>query len=94
MNVGININITAGSLKINRCSYLEVNYIHGAIINTADFVITDIDGVFKLNVPKGAKLIVSFIGYTTETVVAKPSMEVVLKDDSQMLGEVEVVAYG
>ena len=56
--------------------------------------ITDIDGVFKLNVPKGAKLIVSFIGYTTETVVAKPSMEVVLKDDSQMLGEVEVVAYG
>ena len=56
--------------------------------------ITDIDGVFKLDVPKGAKLIVSFIGYTTETVVAKPNMEVVLKDDSQMLGEVEVVAYG
>ena len=26
--------------------------------------ITDIDGVFKLDVPKGAKLLISFIGYS------------------------------
>lgn len=57
--------------------------------------ITDIDGVFKLDVPKGAKLLVSFIGYSSKTVEVKQSnVEIVLEDDSQMLGEVEVVAYG
>ena len=30
--------------------------------------ITDIDGVFKLDVPKGAKLLISFIGYSSKTV--------------------------
>ena len=57
--------------------------------------ITDIDGVFKLDVPKGAKLLISFIGYSSKTVEVKQSnIEIVLDDDSQMLGEVEVVAYG
>ena len=57
--------------------------------------ITDIDGVFKLDVPKGAKLLISFIGYSSKTVEVKQSnIEIVLEDDSQMLGEVEVVAYG
>jgi TonB-linked SusC/RagA family outer membrane protein len=57
--------------------------------------ITDIDGNFHLNVAKGAKLKISFIGYVTKTVVAKAgNMEIVLDDDSQQLGEVEVVAYG
>ena len=57
--------------------------------------ITDIDGVFKLDVPRGAKLLISFIGYSSKTVEVKQSnIEIVLDDDSQMLGEVEVVAYG
>ena len=33
--------------------------------------ITDIDGVFKLDVPKGAKLLISFIGYSSKTVEVK-----------------------
>jgi TonB-linked SusC/RagA family outer membrane protein len=57
--------------------------------------ITDIDGNFHLSVAKGAKLKISFIGYATKTVIAKAgNMEIVLEDDSQQLGEVEVVAYG
>lgn len=56
--------------------------------------ITDLDGKFQLNVKPGTKLQISFIGYTTVTVVAKEGMRVTLEDDSQMLGEVEVVAYG
>lgn len=57
--------------------------------------ITDIDGVFKLDVPNGAKLVISFIGYEAKTVIAKAGdMKIVLEDNSQMLGEVEVVAYG
>lgn len=60
MNVGIDINITAGSLKINRCSYLEVNYIHGAIINTANFVITDIDGDIFSSLKKDDNVVIEF----------------------------------
>lgn len=57
--------------------------------------ITDIDGVFHLNVPPGTKLIVSFVGYEPQTVIAKATpMKITLADDAQLLGEVEVVAYG
>ena len=57
--------------------------------------ITDIDGIFKLDVTSGAKLTISFIGYDSKTVIAKKgNMRIVLEDNSQMLGEVEVVAYG
>lgn len=33
--------------------------------------ITDIDGIFKLDVTSGAKLTISFIGYDSKTVIAK-----------------------
>lgn len=56
--------------------------------------ITDIDGVFMLDVKPGTKLKVSFIGCKTIVVAAKKDMRVVLEDDSNMLAEVEVVAYG
>lgn len=56
---------------------------------------TNIDGTFKLNAPVGAKLVVSFIGYETKTVVAKgEAMKIVLADNSTMLKDVEIVAYG
>lgn len=61
---------------------------------TSTGTITDLDGKFQLNVKPGAKLQISFIGYTTVTVAAKDGMRVTMEDDSQMLGEVEVVAYG
>jgi len=57
--------------------------------------ITNIDGTFKLNAPVGAKLVVSFIGYETKTVVAKgEAMKIVLTDNSTMLKDIEIVAYG
>ncbi len=56
--------------------------------------ITDIDGNFTLKVPRGSNLVVSYIGYTTQTVKATPNMTITLEDDSQLLGEVQVVAYG
>ena len=34
--------------------------------------ITDIDGVFKLDVPKGAKLLISFIGYLSLIHISNP----------------------
>lgn len=56
--------------------------------------ITDLNGVFNINVRPGTKLKISFIGYNTQTVAAKNNMRVVLTDDATALAEVEVVAYG
>ncbi len=65
---------------------------------TSDFkgVITDLDGNFKLDVPVGATLRVSFIGFQPQDFVINKSeaLNVILSEDTQMLGEVEVVAYG
>lgn len=64
--------------------------------NSSIGTITDLNGAFSLsNVPQGAKLVVSFIGYNTQTVPVKGNtIKVTLEEDSQMLGEVQVVAYG
>ena len=64
--------------------------IEGTTIGT----ITDIDGVFMINAKPGQKLTISFIGYNSVTVPAKADMKVTLSDNSTMLGEVQVVAYG
>nr|WP_320947095.1 TonB-dependent receptor [Bacteroides intestinalis] len=57
-------------------------------------VITDLDGHFQLKVPVGTKIKISFIGYETKVLKAAGNMKIVLAEDSQMLGEVQVVAYG
>ena len=55
--------------------------------------ISDIDGKFSLNVAKGAILEVSFIGYKTQEfkIDSSKSLNIVLKDDTEMLDEVVVV---
>ena len=63
---------------------------------TQNGVITDFDGAFSLsNVKKGDIIEISFIGYTTVEVTwdGKP-INVVLKEDTEMLEEVVVVGYG
>ena len=66
------------------------------VVGSATGVITDIDSNFTLNVPVGSKLQFSFIGYKEQVVPVKKgiSLNIVLEEDAQMLGEVEVVAYG
>ena len=54
--------------------------------------ITDIDGRYRLNVKPGAKLVVSYIGYETQTI--NPGQNVVLAEDNATLNEVVVVGYG
>lgn len=56
--------------------------------------ITDFDGNFSIMVPKGAKLTFSYVGFSSQTLSAKPNMKVVLKEDSELLGEVVVTAMG
>lgn len=64
---------------------------------TSTGTITDFNGNFVLsNVPAGATLEISYIGYKTVTVPVdgRESYDVVLKEDSEMLGEVVVTAMG
>lgn len=64
--------------------------------NTANGTITDIDGNFSLSVKPGAILVISYIGYKTQEVpvIEGKAVNVMLKDDTEMLDEVVVVGFG
>ena len=63
---------------------------------TANGTMTDDGGAFLLSVPSGAVVEVSCIGYETQTitVTGDQTLDIVLKDDSQMLEETVVIGYG
>ena len=58
--------------------------------------ITDVDGKFSLEVEKGTKLVVSYIGYQTQEVRVANStpLRIVLEPDNLVLDEVVAVGYG
>lgn len=58
--------------------------------------ITDIDGNFSLNVSAKSVLIISYIGYKTLEVPVngKKALDIILKEDTELLDEVVVVGYG
>ena len=70
----------------------------GALVkvkNGTKGVMTDVDGMYSIEVPFGSELEVSFIGMTTQTIKAdQPEINVELRPQSEELGEVTVVAYG
>lgn len=56
--------------------------------------ISDIDGNFSINVPEGKKLIVSFIGFISQTVTPKSAtVKVTLQESSVSLDEVVSIGY-
>ena len=59
-------------------------------------VATDFDGKYTLSVPAEATLVVSSVGYATQTVAVngRSVVNVVLADDAQQLDETIVVAFG
>jgi TonB-linked SusC/RagA family outer membrane protein len=63
---------------------------------TSNGTISDIDGKFTLNVPQGAKLTISYIGYVTQevTIGSQTSITVRLSEDAKAIGEVVVLGYG
>ena len=64
--------------------------VSGTSIGTA----TDLEGNFAIDVPNGAILEISSIGYETRKVKASPEMNVVLIEDAELLNESVVVGYG
>ena len=74
-------------LPIPGASVLVKGTSHGA---AADF-----DGNFELTANKGAVLVVSTVGYKTQEVTVKgATLNVVLQEDVQQLGDVVVIGYG
>ena len=69
----------------------------GAIIKVEGVgsgIVTDINGHFTLKVAPTAKLRVSYVGYTTQTITNLNNPSIVLIEDLQKLDEVVVVGYG
>lgn len=57
--------------------------------------VTDFDGKFELTVPAGVKnLVISYLGFKTETVAVKPVVKVQLKTDAHEIQEVVVTGMG
>lgn len=62
---------------------------------TSNGVITDIDGKFMLSAGKNDVLLISFVGYTSQEVpVTGKDLNVILKEDTELLEEVVVLGYG
>lgn len=59
-------------------------------------VATDIDGKFTLSVNPDATLVISYIGYNTvtEPLNGRTTLDIVLHENSVMLGEVVAIGYG
>ena len=64
--------------------------------NPSNGTITDIDGNFSLSVKPGATLLISYIGYKSQEVqaISGKSVNITLKEDTEMLDEVVVVGFG
>lgn len=66
-----------------------------AVKGTTTGTITDIDGNFTLNVPSNSSVLVfSLVGMSPEEHKASTNMRITMQQDSQILDEVMVVAYG
>ena len=64
------------------------------IKGTTNGVITDFDGNFVLQAKQGDVVVISFVGYQAQELPVQPVLNVVLKDDSQLLQDVVVIGYG
>ncbi len=55
---------------------------------------TDFDGNFSISAPEGSQLTISFMGFATQTVPARPVVNVTLAEDTKLLEDVVVIGYG
>jgi TonB-dependent SusC/RagA subfamily outer membrane receptor len=65
--------------------------------NTTTGTVTDLDGQYQLDVEAGKKIVISYVGYKTQTISVTDSRavyNVTLEEDSEVLEDVVVVGYG
>ncbi len=67
-----------------------------AIKGTTRGVVTDVNGAFKISLPAGATLVVSSVGYLTQSIFvgSKSTVDVAMASDAKTIEEVIVVGYG
>ena len=63
-------------------------------VGTNNGAVTDMNDNYTLNVKPGAKLKLSYIGFTSKTIKASGNSQIVLDEDNTALNEVVVVGYG
>ena len=63
---------------------------------TKEGAVTDIDGNFTINTTSKSKLVISYVGYTTQTILVgdKTTIDVTLKEVANTMNEVVVTALG
>ena len=91
--------VNAQNVKVSGTVSDNVGPVAGASIlvkGTTEGTITDVDGKYSISVPANATLVVSFIGYQTEEVAVggRSVVNVLLKEDSELLAESVVLGYG
>jgi len=67
------------------------------VVGATDATVTDINGAYKINVSKSARLQFSYVGFVTQTIAVgnDTQLDIILTDDdSKQLNEVIVVGYG
>ena len=64
------------------------------IEGTTTGTITDLDGNFTIDASDGQMLVISYMGYATQTVAASNNLKVTLLPDTKVIEEVVVIGYG
>ncbi len=66
------------------------------ITGTTTGVPTDVDGKYSIQVPEGATLTFSFLGFKTQVIPTdgKSRIDVILSSDTEVLGDAVVIGYG
>ena len=62
---------------------------------TTNGTVSDINGKYKITVPKGVAIVISFVGYQTKEITAKESgeMNIALAEEVSNLNELIVIGY-
>lgn len=62
--------------------------------NAGNGTVSDINGRYELRVSRGATLIITYVGFSSQEIAATAGGVVVLQEDSKMLNDIVVIGYG
>ncbi|MDL2256146.1 TonB-dependent receptor [Parabacteroides sp. OttesenSCG-928-K15] len=65
-------------------------------VGTTNGIITDVNGSFELTIQANSTLQISYVGYVTQTINPgnRTNLQIIMQEDTQVLEEVVVVAFG
>lgn len=98
----------AGGLFLSATAFAQSNAVKGQVTDASGEPIigatitangkavgvTDLDGNYSVNVPKGTELTISYVGMAPQTIKAGEGNTITLRPDDKTLNEVVVIGYG